>query len=64
MPGLIYRELVSSHHGHSVADVRKACLPAKACDDGNFIRGVMGENFPQIDVWECDVETGVVTFLA
>ena len=64
MPSIIYRELLSNKKGQSLADLRKACLPAEACGDGDFIRGVIGNTYPQIDVWSCDTTTGVASVLA
>jgi len=64
MPSIIYREVLSNSKGQSLADLRKACLPEEACDDGDFIRHVMGPTYPQIDVWTCDIDTGIATRLA
>lgn len=64
MPSLIYREILSQRRGNSLADLRPLCEREKRCGDGNFIRKVMREYYPQIDVWRCDPDTGVATVLA
>lgn len=68
MPSIIYRELLPSRHdgqGKSLMDVERACAPDReTCGDGNLLRAVMKETYPQIDVWTCDPETGKVTVLA
>jgi hypothetical protein len=63
MPSLIYREVLGSGD-RSLVRVREACTAANRCHDGNFIRDVMGDTYPQLDVWQCDPETGQVTVLA
>jgi len=77
MPSIVYRELLPTEpaeggRGQSLLDVKRVCTaragatqgPADACADGNVLREVMGDSYPQIDVWSCDPETGVATVLA
>lgn len=69
MPSIIYRELLprlksEGGSGKSLADVHDACAPIEACGDGNLIRNIMQETYPQIDIWSCDPETGIATLLA
>ena len=69
MPSIVYRELLPTlksegGNGKSLADVHVACAPMEACGDGNLIRNVMQETYPQIDVWSCDPETGIARVLA
>ena len=69
MPSIVYRELLPTMkeeggNGKSLADVQNACVPAGACGDGDLIRNIMQETYPQIDVWSCDPKTGVATYLA
>lgn len=64
MPSIIYRELLSNRRGKTLADLRPLCEAAGKCGDGEFIRGVMQEFYPQLDVWRCDPDTGVPVVLA
>ncbi|GAB5030631.1 Hypothetical protein NocV09_00302970 [Nannochloropsis oceanica] len=68
MPSIVYRELLPTPAagGRSLKDVDKAChaVEKTACGDGSFIRGVMGDIYPRIDVFECDPTTGIATLLA
>ena len=70
MPSIVYRELLPAQgpggQGKTLLDVEHACRAAgkDACGDGSFIRNVMRETYPQIDLWECDPETGKATVLA
>lgn len=68
MPSIVYRELLPTPAagGKSLKEVDKACRAGgkRTCGDGNFLRSVMGEVYPRIDVFECDPTTGVATLLA
>ena len=64
VPSVIYREILPNGNGKSVQEMKEKCMPQQKCDDGNFIRSVMQDYYPTIDVFRCNPETGIAEHVA
>jgi len=66
VPSIFYRELIATstlnnEAAQSVADVKRACADNELCRDPEYSRNIMGEYYPEIEIFKCDAKTGVAT---
>merc|ERR1719498_24091 len=63
VPSIFYRELIATSTltgvpAHSVADVKRACANNELCRDPNYLKDLMGQYYPEIEIYKCDTRTG------
>lgn len=64
----IYADLLKCMYrsGKTMADVKKVCerkWGPNSCWNNTYVKSIMQEYYPDVEVWTCDTKTGVATQL-
>jgi len=70
IPSIIWREILSTRQltgkkGDTMKDLYEATKENRALrNDSDYLYGFMGDHYPVLEIWKCDMATGQATLLA